>query len=478
MVTTADGGGVRQLSGLDAAFVNLESPRVPMHLTSLLVYDQSTAPGGLVTFKQILDNVARRLPSVPQYRQRLVKVPFDLGYPWWVDDDHFDIEYHIRHLALPKPGDWRQLCIQVARLASRPLDMARPLWEITVVEGLDNVDGFAPGCFGLVVKTHHSAVDGASGMQILSVLQDLTPEPELPPVEPWEPAPAPTGIELLSRGMVSSMIQPMKTLRHAAASLPALGRVAGGLTAGELTLPTKLGRAPTTRFSGAVTPHRIFDGIAIDLADLKRIRRGVDGATINDVVLSIVGGALRDYLLTVAELPEQGLQAMAPISVRGSSAEQGNLVSAMVAPLCTDIADPLERLAAVHAGTVASKALTEAVGARLLTEYAIDAPAAIASLGTRLAMRANLTNQSRRLFNTVVTNVPGPQVPTYFCGARLRAHYGLGPLQDGVGIFHSLMSADGRVFLSVTSCRGMLDDPAAYAAAMRASLDAALAAAG
>lgn len=468
---------MRQLSGLDAGFVNLESPRTPMHLTSLLVYDAATAPRGRLTFDEVMANVGARLDDVPTYRQRLARVPLDLAHPWWVDDEHFDLEFHVRQLALPAPGDWRQLWTQTARLASRPLDLARPPWELYVVEGLRAVEGLPATAVAIVLKTHHAAIDGVSGMQLLSTLQDLSPDPPaLPSPSEWSPEPAPTGTELFTKGLRTAFRQPFEMARLGARSVPAIGRVVAGVRRHDLSLPPGLGRAPATRFGGRVSPQRVVGGVAIELDALRAHRAAVPGATINDTLLAIVGGSMRRYLDDRDELPDGPLLAMVPISVRGDDGMAGNQVSVMIVSLATDVADPVERLAAVRDSAVASKALTNAVGARLLTQSATDTPAAITSFATRLAVRANVSNQTRRLFNTVVTNVPGPQVPTYFAGARLLGHYGFGPLQDGAGIFHSLMSADGRVFLSVTACRHMMPDIGAYVEGLRATVEESVAA--
>lgn len=464
---------MRQLSTTDASFLNVETDRCPMHLTSLLIFDQATAPDAHVTFKQILATVQDRISLVPAYRERLVHVPLQLGHPWWVDDGGFDVEFHVRHIALPQPGDWRQLCIQTARLASRPLDLKRPLWEMTVVEGLNDVDGHPAGSFAVVLKTHHAAVDGVTGMQVLSVLLDLEPDSQPPDASPIDVESAPSGLDLAARALVTAAQQPFRAARLVGRGIPALGRFADGiLRTHELSLPEGLGRAPETRFGSKVTPHRVFDGIAIELDDLRRVKSAVDGATVNDVILSVVAGALRRYLDTHDELPDSPLVSMVPVSIHNDTdTALGNQVTAMVVSLHTDIADPMSRLLAIHRTTVESKSLTEAVGADLLSAAAAEAPAALVTLGTRLAARAGVTNQSRRVFNTVVTNVPGPSVPTYLCGAQLLGHYGLGPLQDGVGIFHCVHGVERTLFLTVTSCRELLPDPAFYAECLSSSLD-------
>jgi WS/DGAT/MGAT family acyltransferase len=465
---------VQQLSGLDASFLYLETPTAPMHVGGLQIYDQSTAPGGLVTFKQILGYVERRLHLARTLRERLARVPGDLDHPYWYDDPDFDIEFHVRHLALPKPGDWRQLCIQVARLMSRHVDLSRPLWEMYVIEGLDAVEGLPEGCFALVTKVHHAAVDGVSGMELTAILNQLDPdaEPE-PPSEPYFGESPPASGDLLRRAMMHNLTRPMHFGRVVGRTVPAAGRVVQGLRGNRLDSSALNQAAPRTRFNRPVGPHRVFDAIRFPLADVKKARQAVPGSTVNDVVLSVVGGALRSYLQGLGELPEQTLIAMAPISVRSESQKgtAGNQVSAMFVPLRTDVEDPVERLAQVYAGTQNAKEMVNAIGARLMTDYGQFIPSALAGLAARLYTRAALADRHRPVVNTVVTNVPGPQVPLYFCGAKQVAYYGLGPVVDGMGLIHPVLSYDGMISICATADRGMMPDPAHYADCLRRSVD-------
>lgn len=469
---------MKQLTGHDASFLYNETANQSMHVGSLIVYDQSTAPGASVRFKDILAHIESRLDVADHFRKRLQWVPLNLDHPWWVDDPTFDIEFHVRHIALPTPGDWRQLCIQVSRLHARPLDPSRPLWEFTVIEGLDAVDGLPPGSFAVVSKVHHACVDGVSGDQLNSAIHDLEPEvttdasslPAATGASMWHPEQAPSSVELLGRAWMRNTMEPWRFSRLVARTVPAVVRG----TAAARMLPTKPvtpGGAPRTRFNGTISPHRVFDSVELDLDEVKRIRSAVPGATVNDVMLTIVGGAMRQHLLDLDELPEQSLTAMAPISARpkGGATDGGNRVSAMFVPLATDVAGPLERLQAVHDGTKASKALTDAVGAELLADYAQFTPAMLAGLGARLAGSLGVANRVDPAYNTVVSNVPGPQQPLYMNGAKVVAMHGLAPIHDGVGLFHGVYSYCGKVFVSATACREMLPNPADYADALRQS---------
>ncbi|OYX39670.1 wax ester/triacylglycerol synthase family O-acyltransferase [Sphingomonas sp. 32-62-10] len=454
-----------QLSGQDASFVYLETPHTPMHIGSVGIYDPSTAPGGFVRFKDILKFIESRLGSARSFRQRLVRVPFDLDHPYWIEDPEFDIEFHVRHIALPKPGDWRQLCIQVARLHSRPMDLAKPLWEFTIVEGLDNVEGLPPGCFALVSKVHHAAIDGMSGVEMSAAVHDL--DASMRPREvkdSWSPESMPNVAELLMRSYFNSLRQPMRVAETIGRSLPGMAKLTMSVSKGE----------PKTRFNGKVAAHRVFDAAPFPLKDIRAIKDAVPGATVNDVILAIVGGGLRGYLEAKGELPAESLTAMAPISVRaeGEKAALGNLVSAMVVGLGTHIADPLERLAHVHAEAANSKAMTGAVGARTLTDYSQLIPSGLAGLAARLYTRVGAANAHAPVFNCVVTNVPGSRVPLYFCGAKMVAMYGLGPVFDSMGLINTIYSYTDTIAISFTCDRVMMPDPDAYAASLREAFEA------
>ncbi|KQS01334.1 hypothetical protein ASG11_16745 [Sphingomonas sp. Leaf357] len=463
-----------QLSGQDASFVYLETPHTPMHIGSVGIYDPSTAPGGFVRFKDILKFIGERLQGARSFRQRLVRVPFDLDHPYWIEDPEFDIEYHVRHIALPKPGDWRQLCIQVARLHARPMDLNKPLWEFTIVEGLDNVEGLPPGCFALVSKVHHAAIDGMSGVEMSAAVHDLDPGMTPPEGEDqWGPEDMPNVADLLMRSYFNSLRQPMKIVETIGRSLPGMAKLTASVSKGDVSLAnTKM--APKTRFNAKVSAHRVWDAVPFKLADVRAMKEAVPGATVNDVILAVVGGGLRKYLDDKGELPVESLTAMAPISVRGEGekAALGNLVSAMVVPLGTQIADPLERLRYVHEAAVNSKEMTNAVGARTLADYSQLVPAGLAGLAARLYTRVGAANAHAPVYNTVVTNVPGSRVPMYFCGAKMVAMYGTAPVFDSMGLINPIYSYGDTIAISFTCDRAMMPDPDAYADALRHSFAA------
>ena len=461
---------MEQLSAQDASFLYVENEKVANHVGGLYLYDQSAIPGGAVAFKTVLRYLASKLHLVPRYRQRLMEVPGNMDHPYWVDDENFDIEYHVRHMALPKPGDWRQLCIQTSRIYDRPLDMDRPLWVFYVIEGLDNVEGCPPGSFAVITKTHHAMIDGVSGTAMATALHET--EPDLPIVdpEPWTPERQPNPAELVQRTFFKNLTQPMNFFNYMAESAPTTARVMAGLQDGSLKLPVAAGDVPRTRFNGNTSRHRVIEAVSLPLAELKNIKNKVQGATINDVVLAIGGGALRKYLLAKDELPDKPLITLAPISVRptdsGDAAAGGNSVAGMLVPLGTHIADPLERLKAVHQAAVDSKKLTNAVGAKVMTDFTQFIPGVTMGLASRLSSALGLATAGDPIINTVLTNVPGPQVPLYFCGARLLNQFSLGIVQDGMCLFQGILSYDGKLTLTAMSDREAMPDPEFYKACL------------
>lgn len=450
---------------MDASFVALESRNSPMHIGSILIYNPATAPGGFVRFKDILRFMESRMQLSRTMRQRLVRVPFDLDYPYWVEDKEFDLEYHVRHLALPKPGDWRQLCIQAARIFSRPLDLTRPPWEFTVVEGLDNVPGVSPGSFAMITKVHHAAIDGMSGIDLMEALHTLAPDAP-PPDKPdtWKGEDVPNLAQLLGRSWFNAVTNPMRQLEVAAKAAPGIAKVIKGLASKDFELHGAM-LAPRCRFNSTISPNRVVEGRSLPLADVKAIREAVPGAKVNDVFLAVIGGAMRRYLDHHGELPDKTLTAMAPISVRssGEKNDMGNQVAAMIAPLGTHIADPLERLRFVHSETVNSKAMTDALGARNMTEISKVSPALFMALGAQLYTRLHLADRVGPPFSTVVTNVPGPPVPIYSSGARLESMMGLLCLTDGLGLGHVVQSYVKEATIAFTACRKLMPDPEFYA---------------
>jgi WS/DGAT/MGAT family acyltransferase len=460
---------MQQLSGQDASFLYFETANAPMHIGSFALYDPSSASAPL-DYQRIVDNTAKRLHRARCFRQRAVRVPLDLDHPYWIEDPDFDLEFHVRHIALPRPGDWQQLCTQVARLQARPLDLTRPLWEMYVIEGLESIPGLPHGSFALLTKIHHAAIDGVSGAELAAAIHDLAPDAEPPPPDaPWRPDEPPGARELLLRTLGRRALGPLKLGRLLLEAVPAAVRAREELK----KHPVEPTGVPRTRWNGPVSSHRSVGGVELDLRVVREIKKSVAGATVNDAILTIVGGAQRRYLEAKGELPEQALVAMAPISVRRESEQgvAGNRVSVMTVGLGTDEADPAERLRRVQRRSAGSKAFNQAVGARLVTDVQEIIPGSLAGLVARLYTGFGLANRVDPFFNCVVTNVPGPQFPLYSAGARLVANYGLGPIQDGLGLIHPIFSYCGRITVAFTACRAMLPDPRFYEECLRASFD-------
>ncbi len=460
---------MEQLSGQDAMFLHAELEGLPMHIGGVSIYDQSTAPDGVVRFKEILAMLENRLHLSPIFRRKLVNVPMGLSRPYWIEDPDFDLEYHVRHISLPKPGDWRQLCILAARIHARPLDRDRPLWEIYVIEGLNNVEGLPPNCFALLLKVHHCAMDGATGAQFMNIMHDLSPEVADHGPPPDRIIERPSKPYMLGRAYIDAWKAPKQTFEFIKQSIPAFQRVQRGKKQGDFHA---LDEKQKTRFQGRISHHRAVEAARFDFAEIRKIKSAVDGATINDVMLTIVAGGLRKYLQSKGELPETTLVTGCPIDVRSSEekAAGGNMVGFMSVPLGTDIEDPLERLQLVHDEAVSAKAYAEALGPRIMLDITDLLPGNVLSLAIRAASATGL-DQASVIQNTIVTNVPGAPFQLYMCGAEMVDSFSLGPLLPNVGLFHIVYSAvqnkQGRITLSFTACRDMLPDPAFYADCLR-----------
>ena len=460
---------MRQLSEHDAAYIYSDSAHANSNVTLLYIYDQSTAPGGRVRFKQILAQVESRLGQLPMFREKILRVPLDLDYPYWIEDENFDIEYHVRHIALPKPGDWRQFCIQASRIHARPLDLNRPLWEIYVIEGLDSFLDLPVGSFAVLLKIHHAAIDVARGNEITTLLHDLAPDsaPPAPPA-PWFPETTPGNVRLLLRAGFNAATFPLRIAQPLAHSWVTLKTAARTFVGEFLGRPHEF---PMTRFNTEVSPHRVFDTRRFALDDFRAIRSLVDGATVNDVVLAVCAGALRRYLDMQGELPDESLVAAAPIAVRMAGEGEGQAQFSWVRiALGTDIADPLARLQAIHDLGGSSGVMAQAVGARELIELAEQAPAAAIAVTSKMLRSASaLLGNWVPLANCAIANVPGPRVPLYLQGARLTYVSAIMPISDGMGLVFSVTSYSGMMVVSFTACYEQMPDPAAFAQCLRDS---------
>jgi len=463
---------VDQLSGQDAQFLYLESDDNLTHITSISIFDQTTVPGKkVVRFKDILNHVRSRLHMNTVFRRRLVRVPLELDFPYWVDDKHFDLEHHVRHERLPEPGDWRQFCIHMARYHSRALDMSRPLWEMYVVEGLDNIGGLPKGSYAIATKIHHAAADGTALADFFGAMADI--DNRGTPAVPLNSAkltrsPMPSLLDMGVRAAWHTVRSPLGVVDAVMRSAPSLYQMAQD----SLRLRKEEEyRVPETRFNGSVSSSKMFDGTQVSLSDLKAIRLLVPGSTINDVILAVCGGGLRKYLQHHGELPDDSLVAWVPINARGGSGaggdDAGNHVTSMTTLIYTDIEDPIERLQQVMAATQKSKAAKAGISARVMTDLSKHVPAATQVLASRLVLRMGMT---ARMCNLFISNIPGPQLPLYMNGALQVGHFGMAPLVNGMGLFIATPSYNGKVSFNVTSTREVLPDIDFFVTCLKESL--------
>lgn len=449
---------MQQLSGLDATFLYMENPRTPMHIGGVYIYALPESGEGFV-FDSFLQFFESRLHLSRVFRQRIVEAPLHMGHPYWIEDADFDLENHLSVVGVPEPGTLESLMELAANFYSRPLDRTKPLWEIVFVTGLEKIKGLPKGAFAMVSKVHHAAIDGGSGVEIMGALHDLQVEPRIvkPPEEAWEGERVPTGLELVARSYGKAVGTPLRLLKFVSNTVGGAIDVAAEIVKNRISSPPFPFSAPPTFFNTTVTSHKTFSGESLSLDRIKALRKALPGATVNDIVLAICSGSLRNYLLEREELPEKPLVAMAPISVRKESQKKaaGNQVSAMLVSLATTEADPLKRLEMIRESAGGSKVYSKALGANQIMDFV---PSEVAALAARLYTRMHVAEKLDPVYNMVITNVPGPPMPLFLNRAQLISHYGLGITLDGQGLFIAVFSYAGRVFISTTSCREIMPD--------------------
>jgi len=453
---------MKQLNGHDAVYLYAETPSTPGHLGLLYVYDQSTAPQSRVRFKSILEHIRERLHISHVFRSKLMRMPFDVDHPYWIDDENFDLEYHVRHLALPKPGDWRQFSILVSRLHSRPLDMSKPLWEMYVIEGLDNIPWLPKGSFAIYTKVHHCAIDGAAAIDLASRFHDKSAEPDAALQEQsWTPNPKPPVKNLVVNTLLNNVKHSFETGFDIINAVPAVGKMLLKKARKRDMQSEETVVRPETRFNhDHVSPHRVFGGVEWSLDEIKAIKNAVRGATINDVLLALCGGALRYYLQDKEELPYHSLRAIVPVRQNTNGKTQAETLALMTPPLHTQVADPLERLEAIQWDTSTSAALENAHGAKDMTDITKHMPSFTMALGIGMATHSHLSRKTlAAIGNCVLTNVPGPQIPLYMRGAKLVYVSALAPLVEGLTLMFNSVSYNGRISISFQSDRDVLPDP-------------------
>ena len=456
---------MQQLTPMDAAFLYLENESTHAHGTLVWLYDASHCEDPGVNRRALLEHMRSRLHVSPIFTRKIHRLPLDFDYPYWVDDAGFELLYHVRELSLPQDGDWGDFCQLVSTVHSRPLDHNHPLWELTLVPNLNDIDGLPPRCFAILGKFHHVAIDGATGMQIIEAIHDAPGQQQAAALAPVRPARLPSLGESLFRAAI----------RNVGALDKGLDLV--GLGSGLRPDNTEIAQAPLedvssdphqepsgipqTLFNQAITPQATWESRGFDLAQIKAMRQAVTGATVNDVLLTIVAGGLRHYLQHREALPDTPMKAGCPVNIRteAEAAAGGNLISAIIINMHTDIADPLQRLQAITRSSSAAKQRASARGARKILDVVDVVPAqAQALLGNLVGKVAGKMNRAVQ-FNGSVSNLPGPQQELHMLGGRLQSIGAAMPVMNGYGLFVGLTTCAGELRISMSSSANILPDP-------------------
>ena len=447
---------MERLTGLDASFLYNETPTLHMHTLKYTILDVSTVPGGY-DFERFQHELERRLHLLPPFRRRVVEVPGRIHHPVWIEDPDFDVGYHVRRIGVPPPGGREQMDAVIADIASWPLDRSRPLWEIWMLEGLEG------GRVGFLAKIHHTVADGvAAAAMLANVMATSADEVDPPaPVEEWRPEPMPSRRRLF--------LDAVRDLVLLVAGLPALlrrtvagiRRVARHRKQAEVATPRPILDTANTPFNGALTPHRSFATSTLPLADVKAAKSAF-GVTVNDIVLAMVSGSLRAWLDKRDALPSRALVAGVPVSTDDPDAIKrlgGNKVSNMFTTLATDVADPVERLQAIHRVTSAAKEMHNILGADMLADWSEYTPPRPYSWFMRQYSRFGLAERHRPPINLVVSNVPGPRDALYVAGGKMEGIYSVGPILEGIGLNVTVWSYCDQLNVGVIACREHIADP-------------------
>jgi diacylglycerol O-acyltransferase / wax synthase len=465
---------LRQLTGVDAVFLYMETRNSFGHVSSVSVYEN---PGdGYQPFETFRAQVEARLPLIEPFRRRLVTVPLELDHPYWANDPEFDLDFHVRSIGLAPPGNEDQLANQVARIIGRPLDRTRPLWEAYVIEGLEGGD------FAILTKVHHATIDGASGAELLTMLLDPSPDTVFEPLaDTWKPDSVPSQLDMLGRGMIALGRSPQRLVKYQLRLARQLTRSRGtGLSEmlgmvrpfgpvlqstnrsevrdAPPVLPTR--SAPPTPFNRSITPHRRFAYRSASLARIRALKTAY-GVTVNDIVMTICAGALRTYLTELDALPSEPLVAMVPVSIRTGEEENKwtNRVSAIFAALPTHLDDPAERVQFMHEAMLAAKGQFDLIPADALADFTQFAPPALATRALRMATAARLGDRLNMPVNVVISNVPGPRDPLYLPGgARLKHYYPVSTIVEGQGLNITVQSYLDTLDFGLVACRELVPD--------------------
>ncbi len=437
---------VKKVSGMDATFLYGETENSPMHIGSVVIIK------GALQFSDFKKLILSKLHVWPKFRQRLMFAPLSIDHPFWVDDPDFNINIHLNHVALPQDRDWKQLRKMASKIFSKPLDQNKPLWEFTFVEDLDNLSQVESGSVAVISKIHHVAIDGMAGAGIMASLFDLSPDPSpIKEPKPWKPKPLPNELSLVLKTGLGFAKNPLRLPKLIKESLEATVKAGFVTRVQHLDLPTAPFTAPHTPLNGIIAAERKWNTSIISLDRVKALKNKM-GTTLNDILLTICAGALRRYLMEKKMLPKKPLVAMVPVSTRSANDDKSsNQLNAMLIQLATHVEDPIERLEKIYSNTIQGKTYQGAVGAKTLSNLAEAVPFGIANNAARMYTRFNLAKMHKPVFNVVITNVPGPQIPIYMHGHRVLNVMGMAPIIDGMGLIITILSMDGKISISPTS---------------------------
>jgi len=455
---------MQQLTPMDAAFLYLENETTHAHGTLVWIYDASDCDPDSVTRKALLDQMRSRLQVSPVFTRKVERLPLDFDYPYWVDDSAFELLYHVRERSLATAASWVDFCELVSEVHAQPLDHKHPLWELTLVPGLNGIQGLPEHCFAILGKFHHVAIDGATGMHIINGIHDIPGRVSSANPGGIRPARSPALGESLYRAAISNLGALDKGLGLLALSRasknddepPASADSDAVVAEAEDAAPL-----PQTLFNKAINAKATWDSRSFDLATIKGMRAAVNNATVNDVLLAIVGGGLRHYLEHCDALPENPMRAGCPINIRTEeeAGAGGNMISAMIVSMHTDIAAPLLRLRAISRSSAAAKQRAEQRGSRKILDVASVVPAQAQALLGQLAGKVSGKLNRAIQFNCSVSNLPGPQEELYMLGGRLQSIAAAMPIMNGYGLFIGLTTCAGRLNISMSSCDSILPDP-------------------
>jgi len=467
IVQDALDNSIQQISGNDATFLYAESPTCPMHVATLTIVE------GSLIFEDFKEMIASKLHLIPKFRQRLLNVPMNLDYPYWVDDPNFELDLHLNRIKLPDPSNWKTLRELTSSLFSGPLDLRRPLWSINFVEGIDEIPQVPKGSVAIITKIHHVMVDGASGVGIMGLLfdknkSDKVTKPAAP--KPYEPEPLPDEFSLLLKSGYSFIKNPLKMPKMISETAFALIKTrAAKKMSGQKEFNTGSFPVPKTIFNGSISPKRTW-GTAILSFDRINVLRKLMGVSINDLILAICAGAIRRYLQEREKLPIQPLVANVPITIRvKESKKMNNQISNMFVQIGTHIEDPIERLEYIQEQTILGKTKHNAVGAKSLAKMADSVPFGLANLAAGLYSKYNIKELHRPPFNVTITNVPGPREVLYLRGHKIVSIFGLTPVVDGFGLIIAAFSYNGQVSITTTSDANTMPDADKFSRYIRES---------